>query len=888
MLPAPLNGEFTAVRTLGGGGGEADLFVGRDARDRTRVVKLYRRDIRADRQVWGRLGDLAHPSLMRIDRTGTTADDRDFEIMPYLRGGTAAARMPMRAGDLVHVVQRLVGGINQLHALGIVHRDIKPANMLFVDAGPQIVLADYGISRLLERARMTVAFTPGFAPPEEEVTPAYDWWSLGMSVLLLATGAEPFHGMTAPAIQRQVREADMDLSRVPTRLQPLCRGLLQRDPGARWGSAQVLDWVDGEVTAPAPAAPPPAPTRRETPPPVVGPPNKQARSEPAPGATAVLVFDSKEYDEPAALARGLVGRPGIAAHTYFPVKGGTGELDALLAWLPGAPDTLRKELRGDRSRWYKLNRLLLWLDPTGLPAMADVPLDRAALERICLEAADGRAQAIGAVRQMFDDELLTLFARFDRLKELRGVAVQWNRLVRQWEKEAAKAGAPPTVRTARHCAALPLLLLGSLPAHSARRALEARAAAETAPARAELWYQALMDGAGGPVGASGLVVRAVCAPLVKPRPPETPRPPAKKTPPKPPSRPRTPPEPPAQAPAEPPAQAPAPAPAPPQATWQKEHQGHLEALRSGAELVFGGKEYATAAQMAETIREDWASLVQGFLVDEEGTLGERELDCAWELLREWAARTLGVRDAKRPVWDAEFDRLFRLPKQPDLALLRLLHRFDPHGQPVLRGRPVTVPELIEACAAVVTGEAGPSHPDRTHVLAVAGPGVLKALAAFPDLLVLRKARARLGRMEQLFASYPDTKKLRQVAPNEVFRVSRQAAMLLAAIGDDAADARLKALADRAPRSHEEPVLGLLAHMGGPDSRGGMAVRAVYTRRAVRAYQRWQAECQAWQRAGGPGSGRPRPHKPQLPPPDSAMSRMLSGFRSWLAAVDDDG
>ncbi|MFF9503057.1 protein kinase [Streptomyces sp. NPDC014656] len=988
MLPAPLSGEYTAVRALGGGGGEADLFVGRDARHEDRVVKLYRRGIRADRQVWDRLGDLAHPSLMRIERTGT-ADGRDFEVMPYLRGGTAAARMPMRTGDLVHVVRRLVGGVNQLHALGIVHRDIKPANMLFVDAGPQVVLADYGISRLLERARMTVAFTPGFAPPEHEVTPAYDWWSLGMSVLLLAAGADPFHGMTAPAVQQRLRESDMDLSRVPSLLRPLCRGLLQRDPDARWGSARVLDWADAydRPTAPGipPAPPPPAPTRREPPPaapagpakttapaktttpakttapaktatpakaagpaktaaPAKALPGKAVASAkaPAPAKTAgpaktaaspkaagpakttppakapapvrsaastappgadgkgghTLRYGSGTYTgapgEPARLAQALRDDPQHALAALLPAGGGSPDLDALLGWQPlragRTPQeraALEAELRGSRSRWYKLNRLLLGLDPAGLPVLADRPLSQAALEGVCLEAADGNARAIEAVRELREEELLALLARFDRLKALGAAAAPWRRLVHQWTNDTVMANTPATVRFPRNEAVPPLLLLAALPGTTARRKLEVRAAAVTVPAQVEPWYQKLLDRMGGEKSSPGLVVRAVCAPLAAkqtPPPPKTaPKQPAK-------SPVKQPAQPPAKQPTQPaakqPAKPPAKQPTQQETRRQETHRRDLEALRAGSRLTFGGHEYSTAAQLATTIRHDRKAVIQGFLVDWKGTTSKKELAFSWELLREWSARLARVADAQRPNWDAGFDGEFRLTDQPELAVLRLLRFLDPQGTPVLCGRPVAGPELIEACAAVVNGAAGASHQDRKHVLEVLKPGVLETLARFPSLAgSLYGVQAGLRKLENRYASYPEMKKLRQVASDQVFRIPGRAAMLLAAIGEPAAD-RLRTLAERTALAKDPEVTGLVAHMGGPDSPGGLAMRAVYTRRAVRAYQYWQEESRQWQLDGGPRSGRPKPVKPPLPPPDSLLIRARLGLRA-LTKVEDE-
>lgn len=151
LLPSPLDASYQCVRPLHAVSGQADLFEVRDRAQRPRVVKIYRFGTRADRQVWDRLKYLDHPALMRILDKGTLADGRDYEVMPYMAGGTGEDRPAMAADDLSGLLRRLSSGINQLHLSEIVHRDIKPANLLFTDrAGTDAVLADYGISRVLD------------------------------------------------------------------------------------------------------------------------------------------------------------------------------------------------------------------------------------------------------------------------------------------------------------------------------------------------------------------------------------------------------------------------------------------------------------------------------------------------------------------------------------------------------------------------------------------------------------------------------------------------------------------------------------------------------------------------------------------------------------------
>ncbi|KNC50962.1 TKL protein kinase [Thecamonas trahens ATCC 50062] len=169
----------------------------------------------------------------------------------------------MRTVDIVPAALDIALGLRDLHNMGIVVRDLKPANVLVDAAADTLVLADFGLARVVANAASrelattrNEACTPNYAAPEcfldGKLTAACDIWSWATTVVHMFTGQPPFVDdslfqiATKLAVQRVAPPVP---ERAPDLLRQLLNSCFAFQPADRPTADELVDALEAVIDA---------------------------------------------------------------------------------------------------------------------------------------------------------------------------------------------------------------------------------------------------------------------------------------------------------------------------------------------------------------------------------------------------------------------------------------------------------------------------------------------------------------------------------------------------------------------------------------------------------------------------------------------------------------
>ena len=186
-------------------------------------------------------------------------DDGLAISMELIKGETLQQKLtsegPMGEEMVRGLLPQLADAMEELHRCGLIHRDIKPSN-IFVTKDGLLKLGDFGIVHVEDADDLTktgeTLGTPTYMSPEQiqgrpPLTPASDYYSLGVTLYELVSGKVPFEGTYGDVASGHIHKVPAVLGKKAgsRRLRNLIQGLLIKDPARRWGKRELDRFLEG-------------------------------------------------------------------------------------------------------------------------------------------------------------------------------------------------------------------------------------------------------------------------------------------------------------------------------------------------------------------------------------------------------------------------------------------------------------------------------------------------------------------------------------------------------------------------------------------------------------------------------------------------------------------
>ncbi|WP_441290150.1 protein kinase domain-containing protein [Sorangium sp. KYC3313] len=223
---------------------------------------------------------IQHRNVATATDFGEAEDGSFFLVLEYVRGTTLheiIRRGPVPAARAALIARQLAAALDATHAMGIVHRDVKPRNVMVVEPqGDLVKLIDFGLAKVsvdqLRRSvgspesaragadslpvRLTTAGvifgTIAYLAPESAlgmdfVDERADLYALGLIFYEMLAGKHPFLAKDPVELFNQQRSAPVPPIAahspgvvVPPALEAVVRLLLEKNPRARFGTAEEV------------------------------------------------------------------------------------------------------------------------------------------------------------------------------------------------------------------------------------------------------------------------------------------------------------------------------------------------------------------------------------------------------------------------------------------------------------------------------------------------------------------------------------------------------------------------------------------------------------------------------------------------------------------------
>src|SRR5579871_65006 len=212
-----------------------------------------------------------HPCIVSVLNL-FEANQTGYLVMGYLEGMTLSQSLEKSGGRMAYdvardILMRVMDGLREVHAQGLLHRDISPDNIYLTRQG-LIKILDFGAARFEvgERSQsLSVVLKEGYAPEEQyrrsgHQGPWTDVYGVAATLYRCITGIVP-----APSLDRLHADALLSPRQLGVAMPPAAEGALLRALAVRAGERfQSVEAFQGAVSGsvyvpPPPPIPPPGP-----------------------------------------------------------------------------------------------------------------------------------------------------------------------------------------------------------------------------------------------------------------------------------------------------------------------------------------------------------------------------------------------------------------------------------------------------------------------------------------------------------------------------------------------------------------------------------------------------------------------------------------------------
>ena len=201
--------ESYRIERMLAAGGFSFVYLAHDEQGEPVAIKEYRiaeddplkfsHGMRAFFEEGRALARLSHANVVRV-LNFFRANGTVYLVMRYERGCTLREHAARHGGALEErwlraTFDRLLNGLREVHAHGLLHLDIKPANLYLRDDGTPLLL-DFGAARqalVSQSSKLAPTYTPGFEAPELHAGQGLGPWTdiYGVGATLRALMPEP-------------------------------------------------------------------------------------------------------------------------------------------------------------------------------------------------------------------------------------------------------------------------------------------------------------------------------------------------------------------------------------------------------------------------------------------------------------------------------------------------------------------------------------------------------------------------------------------------------------------------------------------------------------------------------------------------------------------------